>query len=63
VNSHILQPTQPMAVNRPIRVQKPMRRLIEECNMSFALRCAKEVDCRVGLSAYTEAIVFGDRWK
>jgi hypothetical protein len=63
VNSPILQPTQPMAVDRPVRVQKPMRRLIEECNMSFALSCAEEVDCSAEPSTYTEAIVSGDREK
>jgi hypothetical protein len=45
VNFPILQPTQPMSVNRLIRVQKPVRRLIEECNMSFALSYGEEVDC------------------
>jgi hypothetical protein len=52
-----------MEVDRPIRVPKPVRRLIEECNMSFALSCAKEVDCSVEPSTYTEAIVSGDREK
>jgi hypothetical protein len=52
-----------MVVDRPIRVQKPVRRLIEECNMSFALSCAEEVDCSVEPSTYTEAIVSGDREK
>jgi hypothetical protein len=61
MNSPILQPTQPMVVNRLVRVQKPVRRLIKECNMSFALSCAEEVDCGVELSTYTKAIVFGDR--
>jgi hypothetical protein len=40
-----------------------MRRLIEECNMSFALRCDEEVDCNDELSTYTKAIVSGDREK
>jgi hypothetical protein len=43
VNSPILQPTQSMAVDRLVRVRMPMRRLIEECNMSFVLS-AEEVD-------------------
>jgi hypothetical protein len=63
MNSPILQPIQPMAVDRLIRVQKPVRRLIEECNMSFALSCAEEVDYSAEPSTYTEAIVFGDREK
>jgi hypothetical protein len=61
VNSPILQPTQPMVVNRPVRVWKLVRRLIEECNMNFALSYAKEVDCSVEPSTYTEDIVSGDR--
>jgi hypothetical protein len=52
-----------MAVDRPVRVQKTVRRLIEECNMSFALSCAEEVDCSAEPSTYTEAIVFYDRKK
>jgi hypothetical protein len=63
VNSPILQPTQPMAVDRAVRVRKPMRRLIEECNMSFALSCAEEVDCSAEPSTYTEVVVSGDREK
>jgi hypothetical protein len=63
MSSPILQPTQPMAVDMPIRVRKPMRRLIEECNMSFALNCAEEVDCSAEPSTYTEAVVSGDREK
>jgi hypothetical protein len=63
VNSPILQPTQPMAVDRSVRIQKPVRRLIEGCNINFALSCAKEVDCSVELPTYTEAIIFGDREK
>jgi hypothetical protein len=41
-----------MVVDRPIRVQKSVRRLIEECNMSFALSCAEEVDCSVEPSTH-----------
>jgi hypothetical protein len=52
-----------MVVDRPIRVQKSVRKLIEECNMSFALSCAEEVDCSVEPFTYTEAIVSGDREK
>jgi hypothetical protein len=63
VNSPILQPIQPMAVDRPVRVRKHVRRLIEECNMSFALSCAEEVDYSAELSTYTEAVVPGDREK
>jgi hypothetical protein len=40
-----------------------MRRLIEECNMSFTLSCAEEVDCSAEPSTYTEAIISGDREK
>jgi hypothetical protein len=40
-----------------------VRRLIEECSISFALSCAEEVDCSAELSTYTEAMVFGDREK
>jgi hypothetical protein len=63
VNSPILQPAQPMTVNRPVKVWKLVRRLIEECNMSFALSCVEEVDCSAKPSTYTEAIVSGDREK
>jgi hypothetical protein len=40
-----------------------VRRLIEECSISFALSCVEEVDCSAELSTYTEAMVFGDREK
>ncbi|WVZ89612.1 hypothetical protein U9M48_035991 [Paspalum notatum var. saurae] len=55
--------TQPMAVDRPARVRKPVRRLIEECNVSFALSCAEEIDCGAEPSTYTEAMISGDREK
>jgi hypothetical protein len=57
VNSPIVQPTQPMVVYRPVR------RLIEECNMSLALSCAEEVDCSVEPSTYTKAVVSDDHEK
>jgi hypothetical protein len=60
MNSPILQP---MAVDRPVRVRKPVRRLIEDCNMSFALSCAEEVDYSAEPSTYTEAVVSSDREK
>jgi hypothetical protein len=63
MNSPILQPTQPMIVDRHVRVRKPVRRLIEECNISFALSCVEVVDCSAEPSTYTEAIVFDDREK
>jgi hypothetical protein len=63
VNSPILQPIQPMTIDRPVRVRKPVRRLIAECNMNFALSCAEEVDYSAELSTYTEAVVSGDREK
>jgi hypothetical protein len=40
-----------------------VRRLIEECNMGFALSCAEEVDYSVEPSTYTKLIVSGDREK
>jgi hypothetical protein len=52
-----------MIVYRLVRFQKPATRLSEECNMSFALGCAEEVDCSAKPSTYTEAIVSGDREK
>jgi hypothetical protein len=61
--SPILQPTHPMTVDRPVRVRKSVRRLIEEFNISFALSCAEEVDFGVEPSTNTEAIVSGDREK
>jgi hypothetical protein len=60
VYSLILWPTQPMAVDRPVRVQKPVRRLIEECNINFSLSYEVEVHCSVEPSTYTEAMVSGD---
>ncbi|WVZ79960.1 hypothetical protein U9M48_027482, partial [Paspalum notatum var. saurae] len=63
VHSSVLQSTQPMAVDRPARVRKPVRRLIEECNVSFALSCAEEIDCGAEPSTYTEAMISGDREK
>ncbi|WVZ49078.1 LOW QUALITY PROTEIN: hypothetical protein U9M48_000459 [Paspalum notatum var. saurae] len=53
----------PMAVDRPARVRKPVRRLIEECNVSFALSYAEEIDCGAEPSTYTEAMISGDREK
>jgi hypothetical protein len=63
VHSPILHPTQPTTVDRPVRIRKPVRRLIEECNISFALSCAEEVDCSAKPSTYTEAMVSGDHEK
>jgi hypothetical protein len=63
VNSPILQPTQPMTVDRPVRVRKPVRRLIEECNINFALSYAEGVDCSAEPSTYTKVVVSGDREK
>jgi hypothetical protein len=40
-----------------------VRRLIEECDISFTLSCAEDVDCSTELSTYTEAIVSSDREK
>jgi hypothetical protein len=42
---------------------KAYEKVIEECNMSFALSCAEEVDCNTKPSTYTEATVSGDREK
>ncbi|WVZ69502.1 hypothetical protein U9M48_018276 [Paspalum notatum var. saurae] len=63
VHSPVLRSTQPMAVDRPARVRKPVRRLIEECNVGFALSCAEEIDCCAEPSTYTEAMISGDREK
>jgi hypothetical protein len=40
-----------------------VRRLIEECNINFALSCAEEIDYSAEPSTYTEVIVSGDREK
>jgi hypothetical protein len=40
-----------------------VRRLIEECNMSFTLSCAEEVDYSAEPSTYTEAVVSVHREK
>jgi hypothetical protein len=52
-----------MTIDRHIRVWKPVRRLIEECNTSFTLSCTEDVDCSAKMSTYIEAIVSGDREK
>jgi len=54
---------QPMAVSRPQRIRKPVKRLIEECNVSYALSCAEEIGCSAEPSTYTEATISADREK
>jgi hypothetical protein len=38
----------------------PLKRLIEECNIAFALSCAEDVDCSIEPSTYNEAMVSND---
>jgi hypothetical protein len=52
-----------MVVDRSVRVRKPLRRMIEECNMHFDLSCAEEVDCSAEPFTYTEVVVSDDREK
>jgi hypothetical protein len=54
---------QPLAITRPQREQKPVRRLIEECNLSYALSCAEEIHCSGEPSTYTEAMISADHEK
>jgi hypothetical protein len=60
VHSLILQPTQHVAIDRPVRVRKPVRRLIEECNIDLSLCCVEVVDCSAEPSTYTEAMLSDD---
>jgi hypothetical protein len=59
----VQQPQQPVAIGRAKRDIRPPKRLIEECNIAFALSCAEDVDCSTEPSTYNEAMVSNDRDK
>jgi hypothetical protein len=57
----VQQPQQPVAVGRAKRDIRPPKRLIEECDIAFALSCAEDVDCSTEPSTYNEAMISNDR--
>ena len=56
-----MQPPQhSIAANRARRAPKPVKRLIEECNVAYALSVAEEIEGGAELSNYSEAITSAD---
>ena len=56
-----MQPPQhSIAVDRARRAPKPVKRLIEECNVAYALSVAKEIEGVAEPSNYSEAITSAD---
>jgi hypothetical protein len=59
-SSPVVQPPQHSFANdRPRRGPKPRKRLIEECNVAYALSVAEEIE-GAEPSNYSEAIIFAD---
>ncbi|WVZ88330.1 hypothetical protein U9M48_034864 [Paspalum notatum var. saurae] len=60
-SSPVVQPPQhSVAASRAIRARKPVRRLIEECNIAYALSVAEEIEGNTEPSNYSEAITSAD---
>ncbi|WVZ72988.1 hypothetical protein U9M48_021363 [Paspalum notatum var. saurae] len=60
-SSPVVQPPQhSIAVDRAVRARKPVRRLIEECNIAYALSVAEEIEGNAEPSNYSEAITSAD---
>jgi hypothetical protein len=59
----VQQPQQFVVVGRAKRDIRPPKRLIEECNIAFALSYVGDIDCSVEPSTYSEAMVSNDRDK
>jgi hypothetical protein len=57
------QPQHHVAFGRAKRDIRPPKRLIEECNIAFALSCAVGVECCTEPFTYNEAMVSDDRDK
>ncbi|WVZ61696.1 hypothetical protein U9M48_011528 [Paspalum notatum var. saurae] len=59
--SPVVQPPQhSIAADRSVRTRKPTRRLIEECNVAYALSVAEEIEGNSEPSNYSEAITSAD---
>jgi hypothetical protein len=60
-SSPVVQPPQySIAADRARRASKPVKRLIEECNVSYALIVAEEIEGVAEPSDYSEAITSAD---
>ncbi|WVZ54400.1 hypothetical protein U9M48_005204 [Paspalum notatum var. saurae] len=60
-SSPVVQPPQhSIAADRSVRTRKPTRRLIEECNVAYALSVAEEIEGNSEPSNYSEAITSAD---
>ena len=56
-----MQPPQhSVAVDRAVRARKPVKRLIEECNIAYALSVAEEIEGNSEPSNYSKAITSVD---
>jgi len=53
-------PQYSIVVNRARKAPKPVKRLIEECNVAYALSVAKEIEGVAEPSDYSEAITSAD---
>ena len=57
-SSPVMQPPQhSIAANSPRRAPKPVKRLIEECNVDYVLSVAEEIEGVAEPSNYSEAII------
>ncbi|WVZ64163.1 hypothetical protein U9M48_013726, partial [Paspalum notatum var. saurae] len=57
----VVQPPQhSIAADRSVRTRKPTRRLIEECNVAYALSVAEKIEGNSEPSNYSEAIISAD---
>ena len=61
-SSTVVQPSQQhsIAANRTRRAPKPVKRLIEECNVAYTLSVAEEIEGVAEPSNYSEAIISAD---
>ncbi|WVZ79655.1 hypothetical protein U9M48_027210 [Paspalum notatum var. saurae] len=60
-SSPVVQPPQhSIAADRSVRTRKPTRRLIEECNVAYALSVAEEIEGNSEPYNYSEAITSAD---
>jgi hypothetical protein len=60
-SSPVVQPPQhSIAADRPTRARKPVRRLIKECNIAYALSVAEDIEGNSEHSNYSDAITSAD---
>jgi hypothetical protein len=57
----VQSPQHSIANDRPRRGPKPRKRLIEKCNVTYALSVAEEIECAEP-SNYSVAITYGNNW-